>query len=283
MADDNSLMADDNALNLHIDYQRPPTALDLADLLKAIAQDYQRMPGGSDLVVSQIRSGSIDIWLKPVLETVATAKTLWEFVTTLKNVTDFVLGMAKFGSDNKVLDEQVGETSKTITALAKMAEKTRGRAKIRYRKNGQGTELEIDVNQASEIKRNVRKLVRQRASQPAIAEQRLPQVGEGSTMDTNKLLSITRLGTPEKKTLLVWTKLPTTRGDAPGVGVVSALSNDPKWIVFQDEQVKAKLTGPAAMDFGFLVDVRPLQTPEGTIGYLVLDVHDSVPRWSPRG
>lgn len=126
-----------NELLLTIDYKEPVGAAVLGELLSAIGNDYRRLYG-RELIVTEIRQGSIIAILKEIADNADSINHLIDFLKNIAGIKNLLLGSkGKKGSRSK--------TTKTIRAIANTALKTGGEVYIEH-ESADGEKLKVHVN-----------------------------------------------------------------------------------------------------------------------------------------
>lgn len=126
-----------NELLLTIDYKEPVGAAVLGELLSAIGNDYRRLYG-CELIVTEIRQGSIIAILKEIADNADSINHLIDFLKNIAGIKNLLLGSkGKKGARSK--------TTKTIRAIANMALKTGGEVYIEH-ESVDGEKLKVHVN-----------------------------------------------------------------------------------------------------------------------------------------
>lgn len=126
-----------NELLLTIDYKEPVGTAVLGDLLSAIGNDYRRLYG-RELIVTQIRQGSIIAVLKELTDNADSINNLIDFVKNIGGIKNLLLGSkGEKGSRSK--------TTKTVKAIANTALQTGGEVYIEH-ESADGEKLKVHVN-----------------------------------------------------------------------------------------------------------------------------------------
>lgn len=126
-----------NELLLTIDYKEPVGAAVFGELLSAIGNDYRRLYG-RELIVTEIRQGSIIAILKEIADNADSINHLIDFVKNIEGIKNLLLGSkGKKGARSK--------TTKTIRAIANTALKTGGEVYIEH-ESADGEKLKVHVN-----------------------------------------------------------------------------------------------------------------------------------------
>ncbi|MBS4075018.1 hypothetical protein KGY14_07425 [Ameyamaea chiangmaiensis] len=131
-----------NELLLTIDYKEPVEAAVLGELLSAIGNDYRRLYG-CELIVTEIRQGSIIAILKEIADNTDSINHLIDFLKNIAGIKNLLLGSkGKKGSRSK--------TTKTIRAIANTALKTGGEVYMEH-ESANGEKLKVHVNPAEAL------------------------------------------------------------------------------------------------------------------------------------
>jgi hypothetical protein len=147
-------------LVLTFDFETPPPAADLGEVLAALARDYREMTRGRVLVVTRVESGSI--WV--TLTDAALAATPYVVhgmaaVTAINALAKFAenlqkwFGHAKSNEGKKRLYRKGKKASgqRSVEAIIKAAASTRSRVRVKHTTaNGETLEAELTPSEATE-------------------------------------------------------------------------------------------------------------------------------------
>ena len=126
-----------NELVLTIDHTEPVGTAVLGDLLSAIGNDYRRLYG-RELIVTEIRQGSIIAILKEIANYADSINHLVDFIKNIAGIKHLLVGSkGEKGSRSK--------TAKTVKAIANTALKTGGVVYIEH-ESADGEKLKVHVN-----------------------------------------------------------------------------------------------------------------------------------------
>ena len=172
-------MADELIVTLN--FEIPPHADELGELLAALGRDYRDMTKGRVLVATRLESGSTIIWLKDLaLDALPYIKNAVEVVKGAKAIADFAkllsswFNRVKSGEAKKRLYRRGRKPPalRSIEAMLKITASTGGSISIRHT-DSKGATLEVKMTSAQAIRAREDALIEQRSHEETEASKRI--------------------------------------------------------------------------------------------------------------
>lgn len=226
---------------------------DFTKALVAINEEYKQFSYGThQLEITEIRKGSFEVDFAPIIiptlfSAIENANSIWDFITHIKFVKDFILGNNETVTDAKPSAQSVSNCAKIISPVI----------------NNYGTinifsgneNVSIDNGEAKQIKTFIPSLLKDIPS---------------TTQESNSNIL--------KKQLFYWyqTRFDDKKTNSGNKGIIEAISSEAVNVIFEDDNSLTKQEMTTSQDgvdwqkVGYIVDVEVMRKGDKIVKYKIL-------------